>query len=95
MKGQKRIKLLKSQKLLLQMKQRDLIETMQRKQNDVQQTLNMIVVELGVSKDEIDLWFLVEDGQAIERIKKAKPKKNKNNKGDKKPDGNNKEKKEK
>lgn len=93
MKGQKRIKLLKSQKLLLQMKQRDLMETMQRKQDDVQQTLNLIVIELGIPENEIDLWFLVEDGQAIERIKVAKPKKDKKPKGDKKPDRNNKNKK--
>lgn len=71
MKGKKRIKLLRSQKLLIQMKGEKIQEAIaltNARQDNFQQTLDMIVVEQGVPKEELDQWRLSEDGQAIEKI---------------------------
>lgn len=96
MKGKKRIKLLRSQKILLQMKSEKINEAIslaQARQNELQATLKLTMTEQGVPKEELDQWKLTEDGQAIEKIET--PKKPKEDKGDKKSDRNNKEKKEK
>jgi len=44
------------------------------RQGEVQTTLNLIITELGISKDELNQWKLTEDGQAIEKIEPEKPK---------------------
>ena len=75
-----RIKLFKSHKILLQMKNgkvQEAINLAQARQNEVQVTLNLIITELGILKEELDQWKLTEDGQAIEKIEPEKPKKNK------------------
>ena len=71
-----RIKLFKSHKILLQMKNEKVQEAIALanvRQREVQTTLNLIIVELNVPKDELNQWKLTEDGQAIERIKPEKP----------------------
>jgi len=75
-----RIKLLKSQKVLLQMKAEKVQEAIalaQAKQREVQATLNLAMLEVGVPKDELNQWKLSEDGQAIEKIEIPKKKKEK------------------
>ena len=78
--NEKRIKLLRSQKILLQMKNdkvQEIIRLAQARQEAVQETLNLIITELGISGDELNQWKLTEDGQAIEKIE---PKESKGNK---------------
>jgi len=80
MKGKKRIKLLKSQKILLAMKEQKIqeaISLVRAQQNELQATLNLTITEQGVPKNELDQWKLTEDGQAIEMIEPEKPKENK------------------
>ena len=77
MKGKKRIKLLRSQKILLQMKSKKIqeaINLMQIQQRELQATLNLTMTEQGVPKEELDQWKLTEDGQAVEKIEPEKPK---------------------
>ena len=73
LKGKKKIKLLKSQKLLLQARSEKIQEALnlaQIRQNEFQGTLNMILIEEhGISPEELDQWRLSDDGQAIEWIK--------------------------
>jgi collagenase-like PrtC family protease len=79
-----RIRLLKSQKILLQMKSEKVQEAIalaQARQKEVQATLNLSMIEVGVSEDELKLWKLSEDGQSIE---KAEPPKDKDGKKGKK-----------
>lgn len=90
MKGKQRIKLLKSQKILLQTKKQEALNLIQAKRNELNQILSIIMAEQGVPEKETDLWYLTEDGQAIEKIEPKKPDKGK---GDKKSDGKNKDKK--
>jgi len=72
-----RIKLLKSQKILLQMKSdrvQKFIALAQATQKEAQATLKMIMTEEhNIPKDEINQWKLSEDGQAIEEIEIKKP----------------------
>ncbi len=75
-----RIKLLKSQKVLLQMKLNEITIIMQAKQKDFRQTLNIIAVEQGVPEKEVNEWQLGEDGQAIEKTEPKKPPKEKDKK---------------
>jgi hypothetical protein len=81
MKGKKRIKLLKSQKLLLDMKGNEIgnaIAMVRAKQDDLQTTLNMIMLEEHhVPREELAEWKITEDGQAIEWVKPEDPEKNK------------------
>jgi len=82
-KGKKRIKLLRSQKILLQMKSEKIQEALglaQARQNELQATLNLTMTEQGVPKDELNQWKLTEDGQAIEKVEPENPKKNKKDK---------------
>lgn len=72
MKGKKRIKLLKSQKILLQTKKQEIQGFIQIKQNELSQILAMIMVEQGVPEKEINEWQLAVDGQTIETIKGKK-----------------------
>ena len=91
----KRIKLLRSQKILLQMKNEKIQEAIglaQARQKEFQATLNLTMTEQGVPKDELPSWRLTEDMQAIEKFEPENPNKNKN---DKKSDRKNKDKKEK
>ncbi len=66
-----RIKLLRSQKVLLQMKSdkvREAINVVQVRQKDVQATMNMIMTEEhNIPKEELSLWQLSKDEQAIEK----------------------------
>lgn len=83
MKGKKRIKLLKSQKILLQMKGdkiQDAIALIQARQSELQAVLNLAMTEQGVPKEELKQWKLTEDGQAIEFVEPEDPKKNKKEK---------------
>ena len=72
-----RIKLLKSQKILLQMKServQKFIALAQATQKEVQATLKMIMTEEhNIPKEELNQWRLSEDGQAIEKIETPKP----------------------
>lgn len=72
-----RIKLLKSQKIALQMKSEKVqqaIALVQARQNEVQATLNMIMTEEhNIPKEERSQWKLSEDEQAIEKIEIKKP----------------------
>lgn len=81
LKGKQRINLLKSQKILLQMKNEKIQEAInlaQAMQNELQATLNLTMIEQGVSKNQLDQWKLTEDGQAIEKVETPKkPEKNK------------------
>lgn len=67
-----RIKLTKSQKIALQMKSekvQEAINLAQARQKVVKATLNMIMTEEHhIPKDELPLWRLSEDEQAIEKI---------------------------
>jgi len=66
-----KIKLLASQKMLLQMKAEKVQEAMtlvQVRQKEVQAILNLVMIEVGVPKDELNQWKLSEDEQAIEKI---------------------------
>lgn len=77
---QERRKLLKSHKILLQMKNgkvQEAISLAQIRQDEVQTTLNLVIIELGVPKNELDQWKLTEDSQAIEKMEPEKPKENK------------------
>lgn len=69
MKGKKRIKLLKSQKILLQTKKQEIQGYIQIKQNELNQILGMIMTEQGVPEKEVGEWQLARDGQTIEKIK--------------------------
>ena len=78
LKGKQRINLLKSQKILLQMKNEKIQEAInlaQAMQNELQATLNLTMIEQGISKNQLDQWKLTEDGQAIEKIDPKKPEK--------------------
>ena len=70
MKGKKRIKLLKSQKILLQTKKQEIQGIIQIKQNELNQILGMIMVEQGVPEKVVGEWQLARDGQTVERIKR-------------------------
>ena len=77
MKGKQRIKLLKSQKILFQMKNgkvQDAIALVQARQGEAQATLNLIITELGIPENELNQWKLTEDGQSIEIIEIPKDK---------------------
>ena len=66
-----RIKLLRSQKILLQMKSmkvQEAINLAKARQKEVQATLNLAMIEVGVPKEELNQWKLSEDEQAIEKI---------------------------
>lgn len=66
-----RIRLLKSQKILLQMKSekvQEAIEAAQAGQKEVQATLRLMMTEVGVPTDELALWKLSDDGQSVEKI---------------------------
>ena len=81
MKGKQRIKLLRSQKILLQMKGEKIQEAInlaKARQDELQATLNLAMIEQGVPKEELDQWRLTEDLQAVEKIE---PKKNKESEG--------------
>jgi len=81
-----RIRLLKSQKILLQMKSQKVQEAIalaQAEQKEVQATLNLAMIEQGIPKEELPRWKLSEDGQAIEKIEIPKPDENKKGKEDK------------
>ncbi|MBA7513318.1 hypothetical protein ES705_05333 [subsurface metagenome] len=86
-----RIKLLRSQKILLQMKSQKVQEAItltQARQKEVTATLNMIITEEHhIPKDELPLWKLAEDGQAIEKIEIPKPKENEEDKENKNKEG--------
>jgi len=76
MKGKQRIKLLRSQKILLQMKNEKIQEAIglaNARQNELQATLNLTMTEQGVPKEELNQWKLTEDGQAIEKIEIPEP----------------------
>lgn len=86
MKGKKRVKLLGSQKILLQMKSEKIneaINLLEARKEDIQQTLDMIVIEQGIPKENINQWRLTEDGQAIEKIEEQNSQKNKKDKKEK------------
>jgi len=72
MKGKQKIKLLKSQKILLQTKKQEIQAIIQIKQNELSQILGMIMVEQGVPEKEVGGWQLAKDGQTIEKIKRKK-----------------------
>ena len=67
-----RIRLTKCQKIALQSKSEKVqlaITLAQNRQREVQATLNMIITEEhNIPKDELPLWRLSDDGQAIEKI---------------------------
>ena len=72
-----RIKLTKSQKIALQMKSEKagkFIALAQTWQKEVRATLNMIMAEEhNIPKNELSLWKLSEDEQAIEKIEVPEP----------------------
>lgn len=82
MKGKQRIKLLKSQKILLQKQKNEIIALIQDKQNELSQILSMVMIEQGVPEKDTHLWRLDTNGQGIEKMEPKKP-----------PKGNDKEKK--
>ena len=66
-----RIRLLKSHKILLQIRSEKINEAVamvQVRNNELQASLNLAIVEVGVPAGELNLWRLSEDGQAIEKI---------------------------
>ena len=75
MKGKKRIKLLKSQKILLQKQKQETINLIQAKQNELNQILIVIMIDQGVPEKEIGEWQLAVDGQTVEKIKEKGGKK--------------------
>lgn len=78
-----RKRLLRSQKILLQMRSKEVqeaINLVQARQKEVQATLKLAMTEQGVPKDELNLWQLSEDGQAIEKIEMPEPQKDKKDK---------------
>lgn len=77
MKGEKRIKLLRSQKILLQKQKQETINIIQAKQNELGEILAVIMIDQGVPENEIGQWQLMPDGQSIEKIKPDKPPKEK------------------
>ena len=83
MKGKQRIKLLKSQKILLQTKKQEILNTIQTKQNEFNEVIDIIMVEQGISKDEIRQWRIDADMQAIEKLEPKKPPKDKDKEGKK------------
>lgn len=80
MKGKQRIKLLKSQKILLQKERQETINLIQAKQNELSEILGMVMVEQGVPEKETHLWRLDADGQGIEKMESKKPPKEKDKK---------------
>lgn len=77
MKGKQRIKLLRSQKILLQKERLEIRNLIQAKQNEFDQILAVIMIDLDVPEKEVGEWRLMADGQAIEKIKIPKPEKDK------------------
>ena len=77
MKGKQRIKLLKSQKILLQTKRQETINLIQAKQNEISGILSMVMIEQGVPEKDVSLWRLDAEGQGIEKIEPKKPPKDK------------------
>lgn len=77
MKNNQRIKLLKSQKILLQKQRQETINLIQAKQNELSGILSVIMIEQGVPEKEVRFWHLAQDGQALEKIESKKPPKNK------------------
>jgi len=73
MKGKQRIKLLKSQKILLQKQRQETINLIQAKNNELSQILGVIMIDQGVPENEIGQWQLMPDGQSIEMIEPEKP----------------------
>lgn len=66
-----RIKLLKSQKVLLQMKSvklREAIALVRVQEKELEATIELVMTEQGVPKAEVDQWKLSDDAQAIEKI---------------------------
>lgn len=80
MKGKQRIKLLRSQKILLQKQKQETINLIQAKQNELNNILVVIMIDLDVPEKEVGQWQLMADGQAIERIEIPKPEKDKEGK---------------
>ena len=77
MKGKKRIKLLKSQKILLQKEKQVTIALIQARQRELNAILVVIMIDQGVPENEVGQWQLMPDGQAIEKIEPEKPPKEK------------------
>jgi len=66
-----RIKLLRSQKILLRMKSekvQEALDAVQAGNKEVQATLRLMMTEVGVPNDELALWKLSDDGQSVEKI---------------------------
>ena len=82
-----RIKLTKSQKIVLQMKSEKVqkfIDLAKAFQKEVRAILNMIMTEEHhIPKDELPLWRLSEDEQAIEKIEPEIPPEDKDKEGKK------------
>lgn len=71
-----RIKLLKSQKILLQMKSEKVQEALalvRVRQKEVQATLNLAMTEQGIPENELNQWHLSDDVQAVEKIETEQP----------------------
>jgi len=77
MKGKQRIKLLRSQKILLQKQKQETIALIQAKQNELSQILVVIMIDLRVPEKDVGLWRLDADGQGIEKMEPEKPPKGK------------------
>lgn len=77
MKEKQQIRLLKSQKILLQKQKRETINLIQAKNNELGQILAVIMIDQGVPEKEINQWQLSEDGQSVEMIEPEKPPKEK------------------
>ena len=73
MKINKRIKLLRSQKILLQTKRDELMVLMKTKQDEFSEILDVVMIEQGVPEKQTRFWYLATDGQAIEKINPKKP----------------------
>lgn len=84
MKEKKRIKLLRSQKILLQKQAQENRAVIQAKQNELNQIFAVILGDLDIPENEFNQWQLSGDGQAVEKIEPPKPPKNKDKKKDKK-----------
>ena len=83
MKDNQIIKLLKSQKILLQTKKNEVLDLVQAKQVEFNGILDMVMVEQGVPEKETKQWRLCIDSQAIEKMEPEKPPGNKEKKGKK------------
>ena len=75
MKEKQRIKLLKSQKILLQTKKQEILNLIQSKQNELNEVIDIVMVEQGIPEDEVRQWRLTQDLQAIEKLEPKPDKK--------------------